>query len=139
MPAAKRKKNEHVRTRKDHANELAEDYVEAIDDVISEHGTCRVVDLAKRFGVTHVTVNRTVGRLQRDGYVQTEPYAPITLTAKGKKLADASRHRHDIVERFLIAHGISADTARIDAEGIEHHVSEETLKVMEQFVKKSNA
>ncbi len=139
MPAAKRKKNEHVRTRKDHATELAEDYVEAIDDIIGEHGTCRVVDLAKRFGVTHVTVNRTIGRLHRDDYVQTEPYAPITLTAKGKKLADASRRRHEIVERFLIAHGISPETARVDAEGIEHHVSDETLKVMQRFVEQSSA
>ena len=134
MPSANRRKNEHVRTRKDHATELAEDYVEAIDDVVREQGVCRIVDLAKRFGVTHVTVNRTIGRLHRDGYVLTEPYAPVSLTAKGKKLAESSRRRHEIVERFLIAHGISPETARIDAEGIEHHVSDETLGVMKRFV-----
>lgn len=134
MPAGSRKKNKHVRTRTDHSTELAEDYVEAIDDILQEQEVCRVVDLAKQFGVTHVTVNRTIGRLQRDGLVQTEPYAPVTLTARGKKLADASRRRHETVLNFLLAHGISAETARVDAEGIEHHVSEETLDVMAKFV-----
>jgi len=134
MPAGSRKKNEHVRTRKDHATELAEDYVEAIDDILREQQVCRVVDLARQFGVTHVTVNRTIGRLQRDGLVRTAPYAPVTLTPKGKKLAEASRRRHETVLNFLLAHGISPETARIDAEGIEHHVSAETLEVMENYV-----
>lgn len=133
MPAARNKKNEHARTRSDHATELAEDYVEAIDDLVQEKGACRVTDLARRFGVSHVTVNRTIGRLQRDGLVDTEPYAPVSLTAQGKKLADASRRRHQIVLRFLLALGVSEETARIDAEGIEHHVSPETLKKMQKF------
>ena len=125
--------NEHVRTRIDHATELAEDYVEAIDDILREKGICRVTDLARQFGVTHVTVNRTIGRLQRDGLVETEPYAPVTLTRSGQKLAEASRRRHEIVLAFLQTLGVSEETARIDAEGIEHHVSEETLHVMARF------
>lgn len=137
MSSSQRPKNEHVRTRRDHATELAEDYVEAIDDLVTESGVCRVTDLAKRFDVTHVTVNRTVGRLQRDGFVDTEPYAPITLTRKGKKLADESRRRHEIVLQFLLAHGVSENTAKLDAEGIEHHVSGETLAMMQKFVEEA--
>ncbi|MCL4151938.1 UNVERIFIED_CONTAM: hypothetical protein GTU68_044342 [Idotea baltica] len=132
-------KNEHARTRNDHATELAEDYVEAIAVFINEGGTCRVVDLSKHFGVTHVTVNKTIGRLQRDGYVDTEPYAPISLTRKGKKLAEESSRRHAIVLNFLLTHGISEVTAKLDAEGMEHHVSQETLKVMQKFVEKHAA
>src|SRR5437868_8176501 len=74
-------------TRREHANEIAEDYVEAIADLVTEVGEARVVDLAKRLGVTHVTVNRTVARLQNAGLVTSEPYRAIFLTEKGLTLA----------------------------------------------------
>ncbi|MEM9645855.1 MAG: manganese-binding transcriptional regulator MntR [Planctomycetota bacterium] len=123
-------KKTHQRTRDDHASELAEDYVEAIAAVISEYGVCRAVDLVNHFDVTHATVNNTVGRLQRGGLVQTKPYQPIELTAAGRRLATSSKKRHQIVEAFLIKLGVSERTAAIDTEGIEHHVSAETLKLM---------
>lgn len=120
--------NPHLRTRCDHANETAEDYVEAIADIIDESGSCRCVDLAKCFAVSHVTVNRTVTRLEKQGLVATEPYRPILLTVKGKRLAAKCRERHNIVYRFLVAIGIDEQTAAFDAEGIEHHVSRKTLQ-----------
>jgi len=128
----------HSRTREDHASELAEDYVEAIAEILEENGVCRSADLANRFAVSHVTVNRTVGRLQRDGYVDTEPYGPLELTAKGKKLAEKSKQRHDVVLSFLIHLGVSEQTAAIDSEGIEHHVSPETLEAMQRFIDKTS-
>ncbi|RMF39745.1 MAG: transcriptional regulator MntR [Planctomycetota bacterium] len=126
----------HERIRADHATEVAEDYVEAIDDVQREKGICRAVDLARRFGVSHVTVSRTIGRLTRDGYVETEPYGPIRLTTKGKRVATQARNRHDIVYQFLLALGVGEQTAAIDSEGIEHHVSRETLRAMERFTRR---
>ncbi|MFH1300518.1 MAG: manganese-binding transcriptional regulator MntR [Planctomycetota bacterium] len=131
-------KNQHERTRVDHATEIAEDYVEAIAEFIEEQGVCRVKDLAEYFAVSHVTVNRTVARLQRDGYATTEPYSPVELTSKGAKLAKDSRRRHEIVLSFLIAMGISEETAATDTEGIEHHVSPETLSMMETFISKTH-
>lgn len=128
MAAKRRTANQYRRTRRDHSTETAEDYVEAIDDTISELGRCRVVDLADRFGVSHVTVTKIIKRLQRDGFVETEPYGPITLSHRGKRLADASRQRHETVYRFLLAIGVSQRTAAVDSEGIEHHVSAETLE-----------
>ena len=124
------------RTRRDHASEIAEDYVEAIAELIAEHGSCRVRDLSERFGVTHVTVVRTVQRLERDGFITTEPYKPIVLTPKGARLAEECKVRHDIVFRFLIAIGVSESVAAIDTEGIEHHVSPETLKRFEEWISK---
>lgn len=124
----------HHRTRLDHATETAEDYVEAIADLVGQHGSCRVVDLARRFGVSHVTVTRIVSRLQLEGWVQTERYRPIVLTARGKRLAAKARHRHQIVYQFLRALGIAHSTAVVDAEGIEHHVSPATLRQFEKFV-----
>ena len=118
---------EHRQTRRDHAVEIAEDYAEAIADLTLETGEARVVDLARRLGVTHVTVNRTIARLQRDGFVSSQPYRAIFLTEKGRRLASASKRRHELVVAFLISLGVSERVARLDAEGMEHHVSAETL------------
>lgn len=120
------------RTRKDHANETAEDYVEAIAETIGTNGVCRNADLARLFAVSHVTVNKTIGRLQKEGLVETEPYGPVSLTAAGEKLAGESRRRHEIVLEFLLSLGVSQSVAEIDSEGIEHHVSEETLAAFQR-------
>lgn len=125
----------HQRTRSDHASEVAEDYVEAIADAIAEHGVCRAVDLVEQFAVTHATVNKTIGRLQRDGLVLTEPYQPIELTDSGKRMATRSRRRHQIVKHFLRRLGVSEATAAVDSEGIEHHVSDETLQAMQRALR----
>lgn len=117
----------HRKTRNAHKSETAEDYVEAVADIREKQETCRVKDLAQRFAVSHVTVNRIVERLQKEGLLETKPYQPIELTAKGKRLATRCRERHEIVYRFLIAIGVDEKTAAIDAEGIEHHVSAATL------------
>lgn len=130
----RQKTNQHSRTRLDHATELAEDYVEAIAQIMADRGVCRAVDLAEQFDVSHVTVNRTVGRLQRDGFVTTQPYAPIELTKAGARLAASSRRRHEVVHEFLLALGVSEATAAADSEGIEHHVSPETLEAMQRFL-----
>lgn len=116
---------QHVR--REHASETAEDYVEAIADLSASEGEARVVDLARRLGVTHVTVNRTLSRLQREGYVSVQPYRAIFLTDAGRKLAQECQHRHGIVVAFLRSLGIPEKNAEIDAEGIEHHVSPATL------------
>ena len=115
------------RSRRDHALETAQDYVEAIADLTASLGEARVTDLARQLGVTHVTVNRTLVRLQRAGYVTTQPYRPIFLTDTGRKLADESKQRHETVLAFLQSLGISERVANMDAEGIEHHVSPDTL------------
>jgi len=67
-------------------------------------------------------------RLEREGLVKTEPYKPVELTARGKRLARQCKERHDTVYRFLLAIGVDPDVAAVDAEGIEHHVSRPTLE-----------
>ena len=123
-----------ARARRDHAQELAQDYVELIADLIERQGEARVVDMARRLGVTHVTVNRTIHRLQKGGLVATEPYRAIFLTTAGQRLARESRERHDLVVRFLVALGVPPAVAESDAEGIEHHVSRETLRVFRHYL-----
>ena len=117
------------RIRRAHQSEVAEDYVEMISDLIEETGEARTVDLAARFGVTSPTVNAIVRRLQRENLVETRPYRSIFLTEAGKALAESSRARHQIVQDFLVTIGVPETIAEEDAEGVEHHVSEETLAV----------
>jgi len=121
------------RIRRAHQSEVAEDYVEMISDLIEETGEARTVDLAARFGVTSPTVNAIVRRLQRENLVETRPYRSIFLTEAGKALAESSRARHQIVRDFLVTIGVPETIAEEDAEGVEHHVSEETLAVFAQI------
>jgi DtxR family manganese transport transcriptional regulator len=127
------------KVRHDHSVEKAEDYVEAVADIIRSHGECRVKHLARRMGVSHVTVTRIVGRLEQERLLEKPPYRPIRLTASGARLAARSRSRHEAVVAFLRALGVSADHARRDAEGIEHHVGEETLRCMRRFTEQRAA
>jgi DtxR family manganese transport transcriptional regulator len=135
MPASPRETAAIQRhTRRAHAQELAQDYVETIADLITEHGEARATDIARSLGVTHVTVIRTIQRLQREGLVTTLPYRSIFLTPAGRALAARAKERHQTVVAFLEAVGVPASAARADAEGIEHHVSAATLAAMNRFL-----
>ncbi len=123
--------NPFVRTRQARHSEVAEDYVELIADLVASRGEARAADIARTVGVTQATVTKTVARLVRDGFVMTKPYRAIELTASGRTLAERSRKRHEIVTEFLLAIGVGPETARSDAEGIEHHVSAETLAALQ--------
>lgn len=113
---------------------LVEDYVELIADLIDDGGEARQVDIAARLGVAQPTVAKMLKRLAEDGLVAQRPYRGAFLTAAGQALALRSRERHRVVERFLITLGVGPETARRDAEGLEHHVSEETLDAFTRFV-----
>ena len=130
----KRQAENLSQTRLEHANEVAEDYVEAMADLVAEAGEARVVELARRLGVTHVTVNRTIARLQKAGYVTAKPYQAILLTDRGRQLASSCKARHETVVAFLRCIGVPERVAELDAEGIEHHVSPETLKAFERLL-----
>jgi DtxR family transcriptional regulator, manganese transport regulator len=134
LPEADMQAEGFGRTRNDHRSEIAEDYVELIADLIEATGEARAVDLACRLGVTNATVTHAIARLQRDGLVHSEPYRSIFLTSSGRDLAEQCRRRHRIVYGLLLALGVSEEVARVDAEGIEHHVSEETLTAFEHLL-----
>lgn len=116
------------------AQERAEDYVELIDDLLTDSGEARQVDIAARLGVAQPTVAKALARLADAGYVVRRPYRGVLLTAQGIQLAAKSRERHRMVEQFLQAIGVDADSARRDAEGIEHHVSAATLEAFGRFL-----
>ncbi|OCP24773.1 MULTISPECIES: manganese-binding transcriptional regulator MntR [unclassified Ensifer] len=121
-------------TRNNRRTELVEDYVELIADLIEDGGEARQVDIAQRLGVAQPTVAKMLKRLITEGYIQQRRYRGIFLTEAGRKLAELCRERHHIVESFLCSIGVSPETARIDAEGMEHHASAETLEAFKAFL-----
>ena len=126
---------EHHRVlRAQHETEAAQDYCEAIGDLLDAGVEARVGRIAERFGLSHVTVSRVVRRLATEGFVLAQPRQPLGLTARGKSLATEAKRRHVLVLDFLRALGVDERTAQFDAEGIEHHVSSPTLKAMARFL-----
>ncbi len=128
--------NGFASVRQAHESEMAEDYVELIAELIESLGEARPVDIAERLGVKPPTVTKNISRLKSAGLVRRERYRSIFLTEAGQTLADACRCRHRTVVAFLQKLGIDEETAERDAEGIEHHVSAETLAAFERYLNK---
>ena len=127
--------SQYSNIRNQNKNEILEDYVEAIQDISEIKGDVKNADLSIHFGVSQATINKNLKRLISSKLATSEPYRSIFLTDKGKKLAAISKEKHEIVYQFLIKLGVSKKTAQYDSEGIEHHVSDETLKLMKDFSK----
>lgn len=113
---------------------VVEDYVELIADLLVEHGEARITDIARRLGVTHPTATKTISRLKREGLAQSRPYRGVFLTETGAAMAERMRARHHLVVRLLEAVGVPPGAAAIDAEGIEHHVSDTSLAAFARFL-----
>jgi DtxR family manganese transport transcriptional regulator len=113
---------------------VLEDYVELISDLHAATGEARATDIARRLGVSHATVIKTIGRLKREGLAVAKPYRGVFLTASGETLANRVRSRHRVVVDLLLAVGVPAESAELDAEGIEHHVSDTTLAAFARFL-----
>jgi DtxR family transcriptional regulator, manganese transport regulator len=133
LPDAQEQAARFARVRTAHKTETQEDYVELIADLIADAGEARATDLAERLGVTPATVANTLNRLKRDGLVEMRPYRSIFLTESGAAMATEAKARHGLVVAFLRALGVSEAVAEMDAEGLEHHLSEETLAAMRGF------
>ena len=112
-----------------------EDYTELIADLIAANGEARMADIARRLGVAHPTVSKTIARLKREGLVTARPYRGIFLTEAGLAMAKNVHQRHRLVVDVLLALGAPREAAEADAEGIEHYVSTTTLRAFEAFLR----
>jgi Mn-dependent DtxR family transcriptional regulator len=112
----------------------AEDYLERIHELIETKGYARVSDIAELLGITRPTVSIMVQRLSRDGYLVYEKYRGLTLTSRGAEVARRIQTRHVLLTEFLGMLGLDRSVVSRDVEGIEHHVSQETLEKLELLV-----
>jgi DtxR family transcriptional regulator, manganese transport regulator len=135
LPAEGTQARRFGKTRSAQSTALLEDYAELIADLLAGEGEARPTDIARRLGVSHATAIKTISRLKRAGLATARPYRGVFLTEKGRALADRVRVRHRLVVDLLRALGVPSESAEADAEGIEHFVSESTLKAFAQFLK----
>ena len=134
LPAEGTQARRFGKTRSAQSTALLEDYVELIADLLASAGEARPTDIARRFGVSHATAVKTIARLKRSGLATARPYRGVFLSEKGRALAERVRVRHREVVDHLPARGVTTESAEADAEGIEHHVSETTLKAFAEFL-----
>ncbi|MFG6114366.1 transcriptional regulator MntR [Halobacillus sp. MO56] len=100
-----------------------EDYIEQIYMLIEEKGYARVSDIAEALSVHPSSVTKMVQKLDRDQYLNYEKYRGLVLTAKGKKIGKRLVYRHELLEQFLEIIGVDNENIYEDVEGIEHHLS----------------
>jgi DtxR family transcriptional regulator, manganese transport regulator len=135
LPAEGTQARRFGKTRSAQSTALLEDYVELIADLLGSAGEARPTDIARRLGVSHATAVKTISRLKRAGLATARPYRGVFLSERGQELAERVRMRHRLVVDLLRALGVPTEAAEADAEGIEHHVSETTLKAFAHFLK----
>ncbi len=104
-----------------------EDYIEQIYNLIEEKGYARVSDIAEALSVHPSSVTKMVQKLDKDEYLVYEKYRGLILTAKGKKIGKRLVFRHDLLEQFLKIIGVKDENIYNDVEGIEHHLSWDSI------------
>src|SRR5579862_5354500 len=137
LPAEGTQARRFGKTRSAQATAILEDYVELIDDLLKSEGEARPTDIARRLGVSHATAIKSIARLKREGLATSKLYRGVFLTPEGSALAAKVRDRHRLVVDLLVAIGVPQHCAELDAEGIEHHVSDTALTAFARFLGRS--
>lgn len=113
----------------------AEDYLERIYALIEEKGYARVSDIAEALQVRPSTVTRMVQKLDEQNLLEYEKYRGLSLTQEGERVGRSIHKRHKALEAFLHLLGIhDQKTVQEDVEGLEHHLSSQTLERLTQLV-----
>ncbi|WP_240416873.1 transcriptional regulator MntR [Paenibacillus periandrae] len=115
-----------------------EDYLERIYKLIDEKGYARVSDIAEGLEVHPSSVTKMIQKLDKDNYLVYEKYRGLILTPKGQKMGKRLVVRHDLLEQFLTLIGVSEDTIYKDVEGIEHHLSWDSITCIETLIEYFN-
>jgi len=104
-----------------------EDYIEQIYLLIKDKGYARVSDIAEALSVHPSSVTKMVQKLDKDDYLIYEKYRGLVLTQKGKKTGKRLVERHFLLEQFLRIIGVDESKIYEDVEGMEHHLSWESI------------
>ena len=111
-----------------------EDYLERIYKLIDEKGYARVSDIAEGLEVHPSSVTKMIQKLDKDEYLIYEKYRGLVLTSKGKKVGKRLVDRHQLLEEFLGLIGVQQEHIYKDVEGIEHHLSWDSITRIETLV-----
>jgi len=111
-------------------SQSAEDYLERIHELIESKGNAHVADIAQSLNVGQPSVTSMVQKLADEGYLRYEKYRSLTLTDAGRAVAERIRNRHAVLASFFTLFDLDDDTQARDIEGIEHHLSSDTLNTL---------
>ncbi|WP_077308718.1 transcriptional regulator MntR [Terribacillus halophilus] len=100
-----------------------EDYIEQIYILMEQKGYARVSDIAENLQVHPSSVTKMVQKLDKDEYLKYEKYRGLILTDKGERVGKRLVYRHKLLEDFLRIIGVEEKNIYQDVEGIEHHMS----------------
>ncbi len=114
----------------DKPSQSAEDYLERIHELIESKGNAHVADIAQSLNVGQPSVTSMVQKLADEGYLRYEKYRSLTLTDAGRAVAERIRDRHVVLASFFTLFDLDDDTQARDIEGIEHHLSSDTLNTL---------
>ena len=117
------------------SSSTVEDYLERILELTNSKGYARVVDIAAALGISQASVTNMIQRLDAEGLLKYEKYRGLVLTTAGEELARNIMHRHQLLTDFLKLLGISDDVIYHDVEGMEHHISPDTLRAIEALTR----
>ena len=111
-----------------------EDYVELVYDLQKEKKRVHTNDIASALDINPASVTEIFQKLSEEGYVNYEKYTGATLTEKGKKVAIATKKKHNVLTEFLMLLGADQKTAEDDACEMEHILHPSTIDIVIKFV-----
>jgi Mn-dependent transcriptional regulator len=114
-----------------HTSPKVEDYLEVIFELIKEKGYAKAKDISRILNVKASTVTSMLRNLAEKRLINYEKYGGITLTEEGLKKAEEISRKHQVIINFLLLLNINEEKANLEAEGIEHVISDETLRKIE--------
>lgn len=124
MSATRKERTAHVHS------PAIEDYLEQIYNLIEAKGCARAADIAANLRISQASVTNMIQRLDAEGYLVYERYRSVVLTEAGRKIGREIARRHEVLTRLLAGFGIDPVTVHQDVEGMEHHISRQTLEVL---------
>ncbi|WP_027964224.1 transcriptional regulator MntR [Halalkalibacillus halophilus] len=104
-----------------------EDYIEQIYILMDQKGYARSSDIAERLKVHPSSVTKMVKKLDEENFLHYEKYRGIILTEKGEKIGKRLVYRHELLEQFLAIIGTEEESIYEEVEGIEHHLSWDSI------------
>lgn len=115
-------------------HESAENYLETILVLQKRNGYVRSIDIATELNFSKPSISNAMKQLSSKGYIQMDESRLITLTEKGRQVAEQIYERHQLISEFLEMLGVDSQTAAEDACKIEHVLSKETFEKLKDHV-----
>jgi DtxR family Mn-dependent transcriptional regulator len=113
---------------------ISENYLRVIYEIIEKKGYARPKDIATTLAVSSASVTEMMQKLAKEGLVNYEKRGAVTLSEEGKRKASSIKMRYQVFLKLFEMAGVSSQTAYLDACYIEHHLSEETVSKLIDFV-----